>query len=77
MEYISFNSNKFPFREIDFSFGKRLIATHELNECLMNFDGTYSSYEAEKLDEEIFYFVDNDIINFSDSFILKTVLTEI
>ena len=61
---ITFQNQLYPVREIFLpKFGDVLITTQSLNEKLFNVDYQYVSNEAEHIDNQIFYYVENDKIN--------------
>jgi len=43
----------------------------------MNIDGSYVSENARHIDEEIFYFVEENILRFRENEIVKIILSEI
>lgn len=78
MEVITFQNQNFRVREIQISeFGNVLISTNSLNELLLNEDGSYSSKEAQEIDEQIFYFVEDYEIDFDEEGLIKTIALEL
>lgn len=77
MEQIKFNNELFPFREVEFDFGKRLISTENLNEKILDNNGNYSSEEARYIDESIFFFVDNISINLEEKTLISKIISEL
>lgn len=78
MEVITFQNQNFRVREIQISeFGNVLISTNSLNELLLNEGGSYSSKEAQEIDEQIFYFVEDDEIDFDEEGLIKTIALEL
>ena len=65
---ITFQGYEYPTREIEIrEFGDVTIATKSLSEALIPSDlGHYVSDEARAIDEEIFFFVDDEDINSKD-----------
>lgn len=77
IETITFNKKQFPFRILKFKeFGEVLISTEDLDSVIMN-DSNYISDEARIIDEKIFYYVPNEIIERSDKFIKTFILENI
>lgn len=77
MEIIRFNGYKYPSIKVNLPFGERIISSVKLNESLMNIDGSYVSENARLIDEEIFYFVEEDVFSFREKEIVKAILSEI
>ncbi len=78
MDNIEFQNREFKVREIELpEFGIVRISITSLNELLLNKDGSYSSKEAEAVDEKIFYFVEDNEIEQSDEELIKVVLSEV
>jgi len=76
MEIIGFQNREFKVREISLpEFGDVLISTNSLNELLLK-DGSYVSDEAIRIDEQIFYFVDENEIAFSDEELISLIARE-
>lgn len=72
MDTIRFENKVFKIRKIDLpEFGNILISTTNLNQLLMNEDGGYTSGEAEIVDEQIFYFVDENEIEYEQDKLIK------
>ena len=73
MDYLYFENRKYPFRELYLNdFKNVVISTASLNSRLMNEDGTYTSIEAQHIDEYIFFYVDDiDIYINEDQLIQK------
>ncbi len=73
METIEFQNREFKVREISLpEFGDVLISTDSLNQLLLK-DGSYVSDEAIKIDEQIFYFVNENEIELSEKRLKKLV----
>ena len=64
METIIFNNKQYLSRELDHpEFGHILLSTNSLNSELMNDEGCYNGAKANYVDEQIFYFVnENEIV---------------
>ena len=77
METIEFEGRTYPSVLIKMPFGERRISTENLNESLMNFDGSYVSENARIIDEEIFYFVAEVNISLAYDKLVKLILSEI
>ncbi|WP_339653197.1 hypothetical protein [uncultured Maribacter sp.] len=77
METISFNGKEFPSVIINMPFGERTISTVQLNESLLNLEGSYVSEEARLIDENIFYFVEENVLCFQENEIVNKILSEI
>ncbi len=77
MDTIIFENKEFKTREIDFpEFGNVLISTVSLNELLLK-DGIYVSDEAVNIDEQIFYFVDENEIKLSDENLIDLITKQL
>lgn len=78
MELIKFKGNEYPSLIINFPFGERKISTTKLNDSLMNYAGGYVSEEARFIDEQIFYFVEEeDIHHLQKKELVEMILSEI
>ena len=77
METIKFNQREYPTLLLNFPFGERMISVAKLNDNLMNEDGSYVSENARLVDEDIFYFVDEEDLNLSDDELVQLILSEI
>ena len=55
-----YKNRTFPLRALSLAdWGEVLIATRDLQSCLLPNDGDYSDIESQSIDESIFYFVDD------------------
>jgi len=73
---IQFQNKEFPTRVLNLpEFGEVLISTTSLNDLLLR-DDDYTSDEASAIDEEIFYFVEEEQIKLSYDNIIKLLSTE-
>ena len=77
METIKFNEKKYPALLLNFPFGERMISVAKLNDSLMNEDGSYVSENARLVDEDIFYFVDEEDLNLNKDELVQLILSEI
>jgi len=77
MEMIKFEGIEYPVLQLNFPFGERIISTEKLNGNLMNIDGSYVSESARMIDEEIFYFVDEENLNLTNKDLIQLILNEI
>lgn len=75
---IEFEGNKYPARKVyfkdkeDFYDGYYTVATLSLEDKLLTSDGgKYTSKEAQRIDEQILFFVGDDEIYKPDSYIQK------
>ncbi len=67
MDFITFQNQQYPFREIKSSeFGYVHISIEALSSAMLNEDCSYKTKEAQYVDERIFFFVEDDKINLSD-----------
>ncbi len=77
MEKINFKGKEFPSVIVNMPFGNRKISTIQLNESLMNNNGSYVSNEARIIDEEIYYFVEEKFLSLSEKELVTIILSEI
>ncbi len=74
MDSIIFDQKNYPTRDIFIpTYGIVTISTEELNDSLMNEDGSYSSREALYVDERIFFFVKKEDIVLNDNVLSEKV----
>ena len=77
MVTINFQNKEFKVREIELSeIGNILISTNSLNESLLNKNGGYISDDAITLDENIFYFVNDNEIELSNDELINLINKE-
>lgn len=76
MKTTKFENTKYPTTLITLPFGDRRISSTNLNEKLLNADGSYVSEEARLIYETIFYFVEDEVLKLSENEISKIVLSE-
>lgn len=77
MEIIKFEGNEYPTAILNMPFGKRKISVLKLNESLMNVRGGYVSERARMIDEEIFYYVDEEDFQLTKGKLANKILSEI
>jgi hypothetical protein len=78
MDTINFQNKEFKVREVDFpEIGNVLISTNLLNDSLLNEYSGYVSDEATVVDENIFYFVDDNEMKLSDEELINLITQEI
>jgi len=75
---VTYKNKSYPTRVIDLpSFDEVLISVTSLNETLLLENGEYASKDAEKIDDEIFYFVDDNQISLSDNELRELLIIEV
>ncbi len=78
MDIINFQNNEFKIRELELpEIGNVLISTNSLNESLLNETGGYVSNEAIVVDENIFYFVNDNEMKLSDKDLINLITEEL
>lgn len=78
MDTINFQNNDFKIRELELpEIGNVLISTKALNESLLNESGGYVSDEAIVVDENIFYFVNDNEMKLSNKELMNLITEEI
>lgn len=78
LDNIQYKKQLYPIRQIELPvFGSVLVSTSTLNDRLLTARGNYRSRAAQYIDEEIFYFVDEDKINLPEDELTPLVLGEI
>ena len=77
METVKFNEKEYPTLLLHFPFGERKISVSKLNDNLMNEDGSYVSENARLVDEDIFYFVDEEDLKLNKDELVQLILSEI
>ena len=69
---------EFKVKEIDLpEFGNVLISTNSLNELLFNEEGSYISDEAVEVDEQIFYFVEENEIELPEEELVTLIIEQV
>lgn len=74
---IKFEGKEYPSVIVNLPFGERKVSNIQLNESMMNFDGSYVSNEARLIDEEIFYFVEESALGLQETKLVELILSEI
>ena len=78
MDTINFQNKEFKIRQLELpEIGNVLISTNSLNESLLNESGGYVSDEALVVDENIFYFVNDNEIKLSNKELMNLIKEEI
>lgn len=77
MDTIEFAGERYPLKSIDMPFGIRVISASELNDKLMNSDGSYVSEAARLIDEVIFYFVEREYFNLGETELVTIINSEL
>lgn len=78
MEVIKVQNREFKTRELDLpEFGNVLISTESLNKLLVDEKGNYFSDEMIHIDEKIFFFVDENEIDFEENELIEIILSSI
>ena len=76
MNYFEYNGKNYPFKTIYFQSEENdcIIATEELEHELLPNSESYNSEEAKLIDEQIFFFVPDNILEKADNLIEKYVM---
>ena len=78
MDTIRFQNKEYKTRKIELpELGSVLISTTSLNDALMNSGSEYISEEAKKIDEEIYFFVEENEIELSDEKLIILLTLEV
>jgi hypothetical protein len=78
MDYLIFEDKEYPVKNIWLSeFENVNISTIDLNYQIVNENGGYKNFEAEIIDEHVFYFVSNEEILLECEDLAKLVLENI
>jgi hypothetical protein len=77
MDYITFQDLNYPIREVKFPFGCRTIGNMDLCNDLFSNDGSNYSNEVQFTDEKIFFFVENQVLDWKEEDIVKHILLDI
>lgn len=74
-EFFEYNGEKYPCKAVFFQNENvsYIIAQESLERILWNENGTYVSDETKSIDEQIFFFVPDEILNQSEELIAKYV----
>ncbi|MCC8112997.1 MAG: hypothetical protein LIP03_03205 [Bacteroidales bacterium] len=77
IDYVEYAGHRYKCRVIDAIYGDTLIGPLELEEKLLNEQGTLIDSEAERIDEQIFYYLDGQKLkDFDDDEIIKVIIEE-
>lgn len=77
MDIINFQNKEFKVREIELpDLGNVFISTANLNDALMNNGSDYISKEAQNIDEQIYFFVEENEIELTEKDLVKLVILE-
>ena len=64
---IEFNGKEYPTKLLDIpNFGEKLVSVESLEESLHDAEGFYVSDEAQVVDEKIFFYVPDNVIDDDD-----------
>ena len=76
---IEFMGKSYGLRVLDFGedWGTLSVASHNLNELLIDDAGRYTSSEAQSVDEQIFYFITPAEFRLSDEVLTTKILREV
>jgi hypothetical protein len=78
MNNIKFQNQSFKVRELDLpEFGNVLISTCTLNNKLMNENGLYVSKKALDIDEQLFYFVEDNEISLQNQKLTELIINQL
>lgn len=78
MESINFKGNQYRIREIQLpEFGDVIISTVKLNSDLFDINENYVSIEARQIDEQIFFFVEENEITLPKKSLKKLLNNQI
>lgn len=71
---IKFNGREYPTKLLNIpGFGEKLVSVESLEKSLHNAEGFYVSDEAQVIDEKIFFFVPDDVIDKDEKEIVEFV----
>jgi hypothetical protein len=74
MNTIKFQNIEYKVREIELpQIDNVFISTSTLNDALLNNGSDYVSQEAQSIDEQIFYYVEENEIEFNEADLIKLV----
>ena len=78
-DYVEFNGRLYALRLIDFGkgWGEYFVGSTQLQSLLWDDDSGYTSDEAERVDELIFYFIPTHYFKLSDAVLRDKILAEI
>lgn len=71
---IEFNGKEYPTKLLNIpGFGERLVSIESLEKTLFDTKGFYVSDEAQVIDEKIFFFVPDDVIDEDEKEIVEFI----
>lgn len=74
MSQIEFENRKFKIRDVNVrNEGLKAISLLELNKALFQENGDYKSDKARSIDEQIYFFVDEEVLNLNDNLLSQYV----
>ena len=75
MEYFEYKEKTYPYKSVYFQNENLnyIISCEELNSALLSDSSSYDSEEAKYIDEQIFFFVPQNVLNESDEVIERYV----
>lgn len=77
METVKFQNKEYKIREIKLpELGNVFISTTSLNDALMNNGSDYVSIEAQYIDEEIYFFVEDNEIEMNERSLAKLIIQQ-
>jgi len=78
MRILKFDQTTYLIRTIPTPvFGEVDVASVSLNDKLMEVAGRYISEEARLIDEQIFFYVDDDVLHNSEEYLIKYLEEEV
>lgn len=78
MDAVKFQNIKYKLREIGLpEVGNVFISTTNLNNALMNNGSNYVSDEAKKIDEEIYFFVEENEIELNEVHLIELICSQV
>lgn len=78
MDVIKFQNREYKLREIELpEVGSVSISTANLNNALMNNGNNYVSKEAQSIDEEVYFFVEENEIELNDVDLINLISSQV
>jgi hypothetical protein len=78
MDTVTFHGIEYKLRQVELpEFGSVLVSTTRLNDALMHDGCAYVSDAARRIDEKIFYFVEESEIHLSGTILSHRILKEL
>jgi len=72
---IKFNGKEYPTKLLNVpDFGERLVSVESLEKSLMDAEGFYVSDEAQVVDEKIFFYVPDDVIDLDEKGLVDFIM---